>query len=200
MKKLHRDDLYGWSVFDPERNIDFHSVVWVQETGNVVIDPLPLSEHDRRHLQDLGGVGSIIITNSDHSREGLRLKREWNALLYGPAAEKDHFPFVCDKWLREGDSVIPGLAIFELAGSKTPGELALMLGGHTLVTGDLIRCHMAAELCMLPDPKLADKQQAVASVRRLADIAAGVETVLVGDGWPVFRDGGAALRKLAMSL
>ena len=27
MKLLHRDDLYGWSVFDEERNIDFNSVL-----------------------------------------------------------------------------------------------------------------------------------------------------------------------------
>ena len=38
MKRLHRDDIYGWSAFDERLNIDFHSVVWVRPGGNVVID------------------------------------------------------------------------------------------------------------------------------------------------------------------
>ena len=46
MKRLHRNDIYGWSVFDEGRNIDFHSVLWVRPGGNIAIDPLPLSEHD----------------------------------------------------------------------------------------------------------------------------------------------------------
>ena len=68
MKRLHRDDIYGWSVFDERLDIDFHSVVWVRPDGNVVIDPLPLSEHDRSHLEQLGSVSTIVITNSDHTR------------------------------------------------------------------------------------------------------------------------------------
>ena len=48
MKRLHRSDLYGWSVFDEGLNIDFHSVLWVRPEGNVVIDPLPLRDHDGR--------------------------------------------------------------------------------------------------------------------------------------------------------
>ena len=66
MKQLHRKDLFGWSEFNKERNLDFHSVLWVRDGGNVLIDPLPMSEHDHSHLQRLGGVNFIVITNSDH--------------------------------------------------------------------------------------------------------------------------------------
>ena len=69
MKQLHRKDLFGWSEFNRERNLDFHSVLWVRDGGNVLIDPLPMSEHDHSHLQSLGGVGFIVITNSDHCRD-----------------------------------------------------------------------------------------------------------------------------------
>jgi hypothetical protein len=47
LKKLHRTDLFGWSVFDEERNIDFNGTLWVRPQGNVLIDPLPLIEHDK---------------------------------------------------------------------------------------------------------------------------------------------------------
>ncbi|HMR78492.1 MAG TPA: hypothetical protein PKD61_25475, partial [Polyangiaceae bacterium] len=66
MKSLHRDDLFGWSLFDESRNIDFHSVLWRRADGNVAIDPLPLSPHDAQHLDSLGGVRHIVVTNSDH--------------------------------------------------------------------------------------------------------------------------------------
>ncbi|MDP1774645.1 MAG: MBL fold metallo-hydrolase, partial [Methylobacter sp.] len=50
MKLLHRKDLFGWSDFNRERNLDFHCVLWVRDGGNVLIDPLPMSEHDHSHL------------------------------------------------------------------------------------------------------------------------------------------------------
>ncbi|HVZ35753.1 MAG TPA: hypothetical protein VG963_25175, partial [Polyangiaceae bacterium] len=65
MKQLHKPNFWSWSVFNEERNLDFQSVLWcsgqsgrsAQELpaaeaalGNVVVDPLPLSAHDRAHL------------------------------------------------------------------------------------------------------------------------------------------------------
>ena len=197
MKRLHRDDLYGWSVFDEDRNIDFHSVLWVRpggSGGNVVIDPLPLSDHDRAHLDELGSVATIIITNSDHTRDSKALAKATGARVLGSADERGQLE--CDGWLGDGDEVVPGLTAIALNGSKTPGELALLLEETTLITGDLIRAHEAGRLCLLPDPKLSDKQAAIASLKRLAGLPR-IDAVLPGDGWPVFRGGARALAELA---
>jgi glyoxylase-like metal-dependent hydrolase (beta-lactamase superfamily II) len=199
MKSLHRPDLYAWSTFDRDRNVDFHSLCWRRPEGNVLIDPLPLSDHDRAHLEALGGAAHIVITNSDHTRASEEIAGWTGARIDGPAAEKATFPFRCDRWLGDGDEVVPGLVALTLSGSKTPGELALVLDHSTLITGDLVRAHRAGSLMMLPDPKLSDRVAAVASVRRLAALP-GIEAVLVGDGWQVFRNGGALLRELAASL
>jgi glyoxylase-like metal-dependent hydrolase (beta-lactamase superfamily II) len=195
MKKLHRADLYGWSRFDPARNLDFHSVVWVRPDGNVVIDPLELSAHDRKHLDELGGAAWIVITNSDHVRDAPAVADATGARLAGPAAERDAFPMACDRWLEDGDELVPGLRVFALDGSKTPGELALVLEGSTLITGDLVRAHQAGRLCLLPDAKLTDPDAARASVGRLARLGS-IDAVLTGDGWPIFRHGGEALREV----
>jgi len=195
MKRLHRPDLYGWSRFNEDRNIDFHSVLWVRPEGNVMIDPLPLSAHDKDHLSELGGITRIVVTNSDHVRDARRIADESGALLYGPAEERETFPIDCDHWLEDGDEVVPGLQTVTVHGSKTPGELALLLEDTTLITGDLIRAHEGGRLCLLPDAKLADRDAAVASVRRLCTMP-GIDAVLTGDGWPVFRDGEARLREL----
>jgi len=199
MKQLHRKNLFGWSVFDKQRNIDFHSVLWVREQGNIAIDPLPLSTHDQAHINSLGGVSIIIITNSDHIRNAQAISQTHHALIYGPVEEQDSFPFNCNRWLTNNEEVVPGLHSYQMLGSKTPGELALLLEQTTLITGDLVRCHTGGELCLLPDVKLTDKDKAIESVKQLAAITT-IETVLPGDGWPIFDHGREALLKLTDSL
>lgn len=195
MKRLHRADLWGWSVFDEGRNIDFNSVLWVRPGGNVVIDPLPLSAHDRAHIDSLGGVATIVLTNSDHVRGTEELASGTSARVLGPAAERAKLLLRCDGYLADGEEVATGLVALALQGSKTPGELALVLETSTLITGDLVRAHRGGGLDLLPDAKLADREAALGSLRRLVGLP-GIEAVLVGDGWPVFRDGERALREL----
>lgn len=195
MKRLHRDDLFGWSVFDESRNIDFHGLAWVRGDGNVLVDPVPMSAHDEAHLGELGGAATIVVTNSDHTRDAAALAEKFGARILGPRGERDGFPIRCDGWLGQDDTVAPGLVVHEVAGSKTPGELALVLEGTTLITGDLVRAHEGGRLCLLPDAKLGDADAARASARRLAALP-GIEAVIVGDGWPVFRHGAEALREL----
>lgn len=199
MKSLHRPDLYGWSSFDPERNVDFNTCAWIRPSGNVLIDPLPLSRHDLEHLNSLGGAAWIVVTTSDHLRAAKYLAQVTGAQIAGPAAERDTFPISCIRWLSDGEELVPGLQVFEMQGSKTPGELTLLLEGTTLITGDLVRAHRAGSLMILPDAKLKNRAEAVASVRRLAQMS-GIEAVLVGDGWSVFSDGGSRLKELAAAL
>jgi Metallo-beta-lactamase superfamily len=199
MKQLHRKDLYCWSEFNSERNLDFHSVLWVRAEGNVLIDPLPLSAHDQNHLRLLGGAKFIVVTNSDHCRDAFHIAKITGAMIYAPVGEQGNFPVACEHWLYDKEEIVPGLVAYQLNGSKTSGELALVLEDSTLITGDLIRGHIAGELCMLPDAKLADSAQAKQSVQQLADLSE-IKTVLVGDGWHVFNHGGSALKALARSL
>jgi glyoxylase-like metal-dependent hydrolase (beta-lactamase superfamily II) len=199
MKKLHRADLYCWSEFNEDRNIDFHSILWVRPEGNVLFDPLALSDHDQAHLESLGGAKIIIISNSDHCRDAENISTTTGATIYGPAEEQEHFPIECSHWLREGDKLVDGLSIYQVNGSKTAGELAFVIDSRTLITGDLVRCHEGGKLALLPDPKLKDKKQAILSVKKLADLNR-IEVVLPGDGWPVFSGGQLALKELLQAL
>lgn len=195
MKSLHRPDLFSWSTFDAERNVDFHGLCWVRAAGNVLIDPLPMSPHDLAHLQQLGGAAWILITNSDHTRAAQELAAQLGAQIAGPAAEAQSFPLACTRWLSDGDQPFAGLKVLALDGSKTPGELAFLLDETTLITGDLIRAHRAGALMLLPDAKLSNKQAALASLARLTQLPA-VQAVLVGDGWQVFAGGTELLKHL----
>lgn len=199
MKSLHRPDLYAWSAFDESRNVDFSGLLWVRGDGNVLVDPMPLSAHDRAHLEALGGATWIVVTNSDHTRAATDIAAWTGARVAGPAAERAGFPIPCDRWLSDGDVLVPGLVVVALDGSKTPGELALVLDGTTLVTGDLVRGQRGGALNLLPASKLADVAAAHASVRRLAALPR-IGAVIVGDGWPVFHDGAARLADLVAGL
>ncbi len=199
MKQLHRKDLFAWSVFDKQRNIDFHSVLWVRQQGNIMIDPLPLSVHDQAHLKSLGGVAIIIITNSDHIRDAQVIAKANHSLIYAPAGEQNSFPFSCERWLAHEQEIVPGLIAYEMQGSKTAGELALLLEQTTLITGDLIRCHIAGELCLLPAAKLTDTDKAIDSIKQIITLE-NIETVLTGDGWPIFHHAREALLRLEQTL
>ena len=195
MKQLHRPDLFGWSSFDESRNVDFNGTAWIRADGNVIIDPMPMSEHDKAHLQALGGAEWVVVTNSDHIRSAQEVASHFGACIAGPVGEQHVWPWSCDAWLGDGDVLVDGLTAHTVNGSKTPGELVLQLESHTLVTGDLIRAHKGGSLMLLPDPKLANKDAALASAQKLADL--GADAVIVGDGWHLFSGGVAALRALA---
>lgn len=199
MKALHKPNLFCWSVFNEERNLDFHSVFWTSAHGNVAIDPLPLSEHDRGHVEALGGIQDIVITNSDHLRGAAELAAISGARVWGPRLELAKLQPLGARGVGDGEQPVAGLELFELHGSKTPGELAILIEHHTLVVGDLVRGHRAGRLNLLPDAKLEDRAQALGSLRRLTELSS-IEAVLVGDGWPVFHGGRHALNALLIEL
>ena len=120
------------------------------------------------------------------------------APIAGPAAEREGFPIACARWLGDGDEIL-GAEVIALDGSKTPGELALLVEGDTLIAGDLLRGQRGGRLNLLPPDKLRDPAAARASIARLA-ARRSIEGVLVGDGWPVFRDGHARIAELLASL
>tara|TARA_B100001540_G_C15738212_1_gene610921 strand:- start:351 stop:950 length:600 start_codon:yes stop_codon:yes gene_type:complete len=199
LKKLHRSDLYCWSRFDVERNIDFNGILWVNPNGNIIIDPVPLEDYDKKHLESLGGAKYIIITNSDHVRDAKNILSFTGAKCFGPTGEKNFFPIKCDYWLKDGDKPISGIEVFSLKGSKTSGELAIIIEKSTLITGDLIRSDRGGKLNMLPDEKLINRDLAIESIRRIASIKE-IEAVIPGDGWPIFSYGHEALLQLSKQI
>ena len=158
-----------------------------------------MNEHDENHLDSLGGAAHLIITNSDHVRDSERILLFTGAKCWGPFAEKERFPFYCDDWLKDGDKPVSNIEVFCMEGSKTPGELAILIDKTTLVTGDIIRSHEGGSLCMLPDEKLQNRELAVNSIKKIAAVKS-IEAVITGDGWPIFKNGHDALVELSKKL
>jgi hypothetical protein len=164
VKQLHRADLYCWSLFDEECNVDFNSYFLVRAGGNVLIDPLPLSAHHEAHVLSQGGAEWVVVTNSDHVRDARAVAELFGAKIAAPSGERSSFPILCDRWLTDQDEIVPGLVALEMHGSKPPGELVLILDRSTLITGDLIRASRPGSLSLLPDSKLASRAAGSACV------------------------------------
>lgn len=199
MKHLHRPDLFTWSRYDEPLQVDFNGVLWRREGGNVLIDPPPLAEPDARHLDALGGARWIVLTTSDHVRGAREIAIRTGAGLLGPSGERASFPVPCAGWLSDGDEPCAGLRVRELHGSKTDGELALVLEDTTAIFGDAVRAHHAGALMLLRREKLRDPARLVESLRRFRALHPRIAHVLVGDGWCAFNDGGALLDALLAS-
>lgn len=200
VKSLHQPDLFAWSIFDCARNVDFNGTFWKRDEANVVIDPMPLSDHDEAHADTLGGIGWILLTNADHVRDAAAIAHRFGARIAAPEAERLDpriLDLDVDHWMVPGEILSCGIECIGLDGSKgLAGEMAFLLpGGDTLVCGDLIRGQRAGSLNLLPDPKLSDRKAAIASVQRLLDLPQ-LNAILVGDGQSVFRDATERLRDM----
>ena len=200
MKSLHRPDLFCWSRFNSERNVDFNGYFWKCKSGNIAFDPVPFGNHDAAHMKALGGVTGIIISNVDHIRDAQKLADQWNAWIGAPVQEKELPEFAgvsVSRWLHDGQKLRNGIRVLHMKGSKTPGELAFQLPpGDTLICGDLIRGQRGGHLNALPFSKLGNPIDAAKTIRRLADMSK-IKHVLVGDGQSIFRYGSEALQELA---
>ena len=193
MKRLLPPDFYSWSVFSDARQIDFNGHLWVREAGNVVIDPVAISEANLAQLKELGGAALIVATNRDHVRMTAFFREETGAEVVAHEDEAKSFPFPVDRTVVEGDAVVPGMEVIHLRYGKSPGEIALVwpsLGAAFI--SDLVWGGPSGAFSFLPDEKLADPPRAALELRKLLAYPE-ITTILVGDGQSIFGNARARL-------
>lgn len=188
MKDTILSGLHTWGVFQDTRRIDFNGFFWARPDGGVLIDPMPMTEAQLRFVDDHGGVAWIVLTNADHFRATSELKPRLGAAVFAP--EGDHAwlgdrAAEVDGWFAHRGQLPDGLRdavdVRWIRGGKTPAEAVLHLEPlRALVFGDAVRSHRSGELRLLPDDKIADREQVVADVMALRDV--NVEAILLGDG------------------
>ncbi len=186
MKRLLVENFFSWSVFSEARQIDFNGHLWVREEGNVVIDPVAISDADLTQLEELGGASLIVVTNRDHARMTERFREETGAQVVAHKEDAGSFPFPVDRGVAEGEEIVPGMEVVHLRYGKSPGEFALVWPslGAAFVS-DLVWGGPAGAFSFLPDDKLADPPRAALELRKLLAYPQ-VTTILVGDGHSIF--------------
>ncbi len=195
MKRLLLENFYSWSVFSDARQIDFNGHLWVREGGNVVIDPVAISEADLAQLQELGGAALIVVTNRDHARMTELFQEQTGAVVIAHEEDAASFAFPIGRTVVGGDEIVPGTRVVHLRYGKSPGEIALLWPQlRAAFISDLVWGGPSGAFSFLPDEKLADPPKAALELRKLLAHPA-IDTILVGDGCSIF--GNARERLLA---
>ncbi|MEZ5979051.1 MAG: hypothetical protein R3F34_12615 [Planctomycetota bacterium] len=204
MKSTRIQGVHYWSRYQPDRRIDFNGFFVADPSGGVLLDPMPLAPEEVSELHALGGVRTILVTNADHARAAASLRTETGARIVAPACDRellgDDF---ADDWFESSDDLPPGMSTrFQLAwlrGGKRPQEAAFWIEPcRAWYFGDAVRSHESGRLRLLPDPKIADRDALVASVRGLS--GRDVQAILLGDGDCIFNGAREAFEALCESL
>ncbi len=187
MKQVLFEDMYCWSVFNEVRQIDFNGHLWIRPEGNVLIDPVPMSEADLAQFDRLGGAALIVVTNADHEREAAFFKQRTGAEVAVHSEDADALQMDVDRLLEDGEEVVSGLEVVHLRYGKSPGELALYWPERKLVLcGDLVVGAPLGKFSLLMDEKLVDAPRAALELRKL--LALPFTAMLVGDGHSIMYD------------
>ena len=181
MKQILHEDMFCWSVFSEPRQIDFNGHLWVRGEGNVLIDPVAMSESDPHQFDRLGGAVLIVLTNADHEREAAFFRARTGASVVVHSDDADALSVDVDRMVEDGEEIVPGLETIHLRHGKSPGEIALYWPARRLVlAGDLVVGAPLGRLSLLMNDKLADPPRAALDLRKI--LARPFDAILVGDG------------------
>lgn len=192
MKQIAFEDMFCWSVFNEQRQIDFNGHLWVRKEGNVLIDPVPMSESDLQQLDRLGGAALIVLTNADHEREAAFFRERTRAEVVVHSEDADALSVAVDRMVEDGEEIVPGLEVIHLRHGKSAGEIALYWPARRLVlAGDLVVGAPLGHLSLLMNEKLADPPRAALELRKV--LARPFDALLVGDGHSIVHGARAQL-------
>ena len=204
MKSTALDGLFTWSVYQPDRCIDFNGFFWTRPNGNVLIDPMPLDAGGLAFVRERGGARWIVLTNADHWRASGELGVALGAEIWAPALERERLSgCAVDGWFTAREELPEGLRgdveVFPVHGGKSSVEIAFRLVPlDALLFGDVVRSHASGELMLLPEAKLVDPARVRADLRVLA--GREPRAVLLGDGDSLFAGAGEVFRSFLREL
>src|SRR5579864_340003 len=108
MQPLALAGIHVWSVWQPDRNVNFNSHFLQREGGNIVVDPLAATDADFAQMEALGGVALIVITNRDHERKARDFARRFGARIAASVGDAPLLSGPVDVALRAGDAPLVG--------------------------------------------------------------------------------------------
>jgi len=190
-------DVYTWSVFSEEKKLNFNGYfIPTQHAlfGNVVIDPPPVSDLDLSQMETLGSVQQILITNRNHIRWSRELQEKFDAEIRMNFADAQSEDMISDHNFSDGDMLAGFLKAVVIPDNKSPGETALYWEEKKILfLGDALIGKPPGEVSLLPPEKYADIEKARSGIKVLDPL--NFNSVLMGDGEPVFTGGKKAIER-----
>lgn len=165
-----------WRGFDSVVRCDCGSTAVLTSRGWVIFDPLALSGDAWAEILDVANVHAIALTNGNHQRDSLPLKKTLQVSIHAPESARGEID--ADFWLKNGEA-LAGFSLVDLPGA-TPGESA-WCDGRRLVLGDAL-IHFD-QLEFLPDKYCTNPAELRKSVRKLLDL--DFDSVFFAHGLPL---------------
>ncbi|HCU23887.1 MAG TPA: hypothetical protein DF383_02625 [Deltaproteobacteria bacterium] len=193
--KMIREDIYTWSVFSEEKQLDFNGLYLRTPRYTLLIDPPPMEEADRRQVESLGKPSRIYLSNKHHTRASAEHRELWGAALYVHEAERPLMEIPVDATFNDGELIDGELEVIRILDAKTPGECAFFWKKHgVLIVGDALIGKAPGALSLLSDEKFKNPE----AFRRGLAVLRGFEfqKLLVGDGASIFSNAKQALEQL----
>lgn len=186
-------DIFTWSKYSEEKQLDFNGYYIARQGESVLIDPPELDEPGLHELSALMSKKSdcplraIYLTNVHHDRMSRLLKDKFSIPICIHEKDKSLLEFSADKTFADGKTGPCGLKVIHLSHQKSPGESAFLLPEiKTLIVGDALIGKIPGKVNLLPAEKYSDIQQAKDSLRILSEH--DFDTLLVGDGNSILKD------------
>lgn len=189
-------DIWQWSWFSDEKQLDFNGLLLVIGEHKVLVDPPPMTAEARAVVRRHEPIDYIIVTNRDHVREAAVYQTELRCQLLVPEADAALMDVKPTKTYQDGELLPGGVWAIHLKDQKSPGESALFIerGSGVLIVGDALIGKPPGSLCLLPAEKYVDIQKAKDELSRLLKYT--FDSLLVGDGASILVGGKQQVEQL----
>ena len=199
LKKIS-PNLYQWSEFSVEKQLNFNGYYLVHNGESVIIAPPVLLDNDLQSLKNLliknsdSPLKAILLTNVHHDRISQKAKEIFNVPVYIHENDVSELDFEADHTFVNGDKLFCGLKVIHLENQKSPGESAFYLEDQKkMFVGDALIGKVLGKLNMLPPDKFVDIDEARKSLQVLKSF--DFDDLLLGDGECILGEGKKTLEK-----
>jgi glyoxylase-like metal-dependent hydrolase (beta-lactamase superfamily II) len=199
LKKIS-PNLYQWSEFSVEKQLNFNGYYLVHNGESVIIDPPVLLDNDLQSLKNLliknsdSPLKAILLTNVHHDRISQKAKKIFNVPVYIHENDVSELDFEADHTFVNGDKLFCGLKVIHLKNQKSPGESAFYLEDQKkMFIGDALIGKVSGKLNMLPPEKFVDIDEARKSLQVLRSF--DFDDLLLGDGECILGEGKETLEE-----
>ncbi len=192
------ENVFTWSWLSEPHGYDFNGLLIRAQSGNLCIDPVPMSDQELKEIAVIG-VSRILISNRNHARAANRVRAETSATT---AIHPDDAVYARDQGALIDAEIEIGARIGPLTvigvPGKSPGEVAFFWPERRLlIVGDAVIGHPPGRLSLLREAVMDDPPRLRQSVRSLLDL--DFDALLVGDGVPILEAAKARLQELVRS-
>ncbi|MFO0699443.1 MAG: hypothetical protein U0236_09455 [Nitrospira sp.] len=194
--KLILPDIWQWSWFSDEKQLNFNGLLLTIGEHTILVDPPPMTPEARDVVRRHEPIDYIVLTNRDHVREAPTYQAEWKCQLYVPEADAAQMEVNPTRTYKDGELLPGGMWVIQLKNQKSPGESALFIerGRGVLIVGDALIGQPSGALRLLPPEKYADPARAKEALQRLLKYS--FDSLLVGDGVSILAEAKLQVERL----